>query len=156
METSSADRPASALEAHLGYWLRLVSNDVSRAFERGLQKQDISVAEWVAISQLAEGTGLMPATLASKMGMTRGAISKVLEKLDSKGLVSRSVSSADSRVQILSLTERGRRILPRLTRIADSNDRHFFAALDPDEKAALRNLMRKLAAFHQMTGMPID
>ena len=76
----SGARPASALEAHLGYWLRLVSNEVSHAFERALHEQDISVAEWVAINQLAAEAGLTPATLAATMGMTRGAVSKVLEK----------------------------------------------------------------------------
>jgi DNA-binding MarR family transcriptional regulator len=152
----SGVRHASALEAHLGYWLRLVSNEVSHTFERALHEQDISVAEWVAINQLAVGTGLTPATLAATMGMTRGAVSKVLDKLDSKKLVSHSMSSVDGRVKLLSLTERARRILPRLTGLADANDSHFFAALDSDEKTALRNLLRKLAGFHQMTRIPVE
>jgi DNA-binding MarR family transcriptional regulator len=149
-------QPASALEAHLGYWLRLVSNEVSRAFERALHERDISVAEWVAINQLAAGTGLTPATLAASMGMTRGAVSKVLDKLGSKKLISRALSSLDSRVQLLSLTERARRILPRLTEVADGNDGHFFSALDPEEKTALRNVLRKLAGLHRIARIPLE
>ncbi len=152
----AADRPASALEAHLGYWMRLVSNGVSRAFERALQQRDISVAEWVVMNQLAAGPGLTPAKLAAAMGMTRGAISKVLDKLDSKKLVSRSISPLDSRVQLLRLTQRARRALPQLARIADDNDGCFFAALDPDEKGALRSLLRKVAGAHRITGIPIE
>jgi DNA-binding MarR family transcriptional regulator len=144
-----------AMEAHLGYWLRLVSNEVSRAFARALHEQGMSVAEWVAMNQLAAGAELTPAKLAATMGMTRGAISKVLDKLDSKKLISRSISSLDSRVQLLSLTERARRILPRLTSVADGNDSHYFAALDSGEKAALRKLLRKLAGLHQMTRIPV-
>jgi DNA-binding MarR family transcriptional regulator len=165
METDTGDRPethasgvrpASSLEAHLGYWLRLVSNEVSRAFGRALHGRDISVAEWVAMNQLAAQTGLTPATLAAAMGMTRGAVSKVLDKLASKKLISCSMSPADNRVKNVSLTERARRILPRLTDVADANDRHFFAALDCDEKTALRNLLRKLAGFHRMTRIPVE
>jgi DNA-binding MarR family transcriptional regulator len=152
----AAGQPAAALEAHLGYWLRLVSNEVSSAFERALQKRNISVAEWVAMSQLAAGTELTPAKLAAAMGMTRGAISKVLDKLDAKKLISRSVSPLDSRVQFLSLTAQARRILPQLTCIADDNDRHFFAALGPDQQASLRHLLRKLAEIHQMTRIPVE
>ena len=152
----SAEQPASALETHLGYWLRLVSNEVSRAFERALQKRNISVAEWVAINQLAAGTGLTPAKLAATMGMTRGAISKVLDKLASKRLISRSMSSLDSRVQLLSLTEQARRLLPQLTSIAESNDGYFFAALNSDEKSALRNLLLKLAGVHQISRIPVE
>lgn len=150
-----ADQSASALETHLGYWLRLVSNEVSRAFERALQKRNISVAEWVALNQLAAGTGLTPAKLAATMGMTRGAISKVLEKLASKRLIARAISSRDNRVQILSLTGQARRLLPQLTSIADENDDRFFAALNSDEKAALRNLLRKLAGVHQISRVPV-
>ena len=39
------------------------------------------------------------------MGMTRGAVSKILDKLESKALIKRSGSPDDSRVQFLSLDE---------------------------------------------------
>ena len=152
----SASAPPSALEAHLGYWLRLVSNEVSHAFERALRKRDISVAEWVALNQLATATGLTPATLAAAMGMTRGAISKVLDKLSAKQLISRSVSVLDNRVQLLALTAQGRRMLPQLTHIADGNDELFFAALSADEQAALRNLLRKVARAGQIVRIPVE
>ncbi|MHB1871166.1 MAG: MarR family winged helix-turn-helix transcriptional regulator [Steroidobacteraceae bacterium] len=155
-ERASVAPCSSALEAHLGYWLRLVSNEVSRTFERALHKRNISVAEWVAINQLAAGAGLTPAKLAATMGMTRGAISKVLDKLSKKKLISRSMSPLDSRVQLLSLTSQARRMLPRLTSVADDNDEHFFAALSSDDRAALGNLLRKLAAVHHMTGIPVE
>ena len=155
-ERPSVDPCSSALEAHLGYWLRLVSNEVSRTFERALHKRNISVAEWVAINQLAAGVGLTPANLAATMGMTRGAISKVLAKLSKKKLISRSMSPLDSRVQLLSLTSQARQILPQLTGIADDNDRHFFAALTPDERAAFHTLLRKLATVHHMAHIPVE
>lgn len=152
---SPESRP-SALDAHLGYWLRLVSNEVSHAFERALRKRDISVAEWVALNQLATATGLTPATLAAAMGMTRGAISKILDKLSAKQLIARSVSALDNRVQILSLTTQGRRMLPQLTHIADANDALFFAALSAVEQAALRNLLRKVARTGQIVRIPVE
>ncbi len=153
---STAAGPAASLEAHLGYWLRLVSNEVSGAFERALQKRNISVAEWVAISELAARAELTPGRLAAAMGMTRGAISKVLDKLAAKKLISRAVSPLDSRVQLLSLTGQARRLLPQLTSIADDNDRHFFAGLSLDEQASLRQLLRKLAEIHQITRIPVE
>jgi len=153
---STADPPAASLETHLGYWLRLVSNEVSGAFARALQKRQISVAEWVAMNQLESRAGLTSARLAAAMGMTRGAVSKIVEKLETKKLVSRTTSPVDSRFQLLSLTGQARRILPSLTEIADSNDRCFFAALGPDEQASLRQLLRRLAEAHRITHLPVD
>jgi hypothetical protein len=83
-------------------------------------------------------------------------VSKVLDKLEAKRLASRTTSQLDSRVQLLSLTARARRLLAGFTAIADSNDRHFFAALDADEQASLRTLLRKLAETHQMMRVPVD
>lgn len=146
----------SALEAHLGYWVRLVSNHVSGTFARALQEQGLSVAEWVALNQIDRTTDSTPAGLAGAMGMTRGAISKVLDKLQSKEWITRATSQDDNRVQLLSLTRKGKRFLPELTAIADDNDERFFGVLDADERATLRKLLEKLAGSHQMRNIPVD
>lgn len=151
-----ATQAAPSLEAHLGYWLRLVSNEVSGAFQRALEERHhISVAEWVALNQLASGADLTPARLATAMGMTRGAVSKVLDKLESKKFIVRTTSSADNRVQELSLTAHARRALPSLTGIANGNDEHFFGVLSPEESSTLSALLRKLAAAHHIARIPI-
>ena len=36
----------SDLDAHLGYWLRFVSNHVSQTFASRLQGKGVTVAEW--------------------------------------------------------------------------------------------------------------
>jgi DNA-binding MarR family transcriptional regulator len=90
------------------------------------------------------------------MGMTRGAISKVLDKLQFKGWISRATSPEDNRVQLLALTRQGQHVLPELTTIADGNDEHFFGALDATERATLRKLLKKLADTHQMHHIPVD
>lgn len=153
---ASYTRPAAALEAHLGYWLRMVSNQVSGAFARALQERGLSVAEWVALNQIHSTADPTPARLADTMGMTRGAVSKVLDKLDGKEWIARTTSDQDSRVQLLSLTTAGRRLLPQLTAIADGNDERFFSALTKSEQATLRSLLRKLAEAHHINQAPVE
>jgi DNA-binding MarR family transcriptional regulator len=145
-----------ALETHLGYWLRLVSNHVSGNFARALQERSVSVAEWVALNQIQRWTDMTPAQLADAMGMTRGAISKVLDKLQEKKWIARATSEDDNRVQFLSLTQQGKRALPDLASIADDNDNHFFSALDASEQTTLRSLLSKLADVHRISNMPVD
>ena len=146
----------SALEAHLGYWLRRVSNHVSGAFAKGLQGRNVSVAEWVALSQIDERPEIRPNELADATGMTRGAISKVLDKLEEKKWVARKTLAADNRGHALFLTQQGRRALPELKAIADRNDRRFFDCLDAREKAALGSLLRKLTASNDIRDIPIE
>lgn len=152
MESISANN----LQTHLGYWLRLVSNQVSGRFARALQERALSVAEWVALNQIAAGREVTPADLAAATGMTRGAISKVLDKLERRKWIGRAVSGRDHRVQLLTLTRSAIRVLPELTGIADRNDALFFAALTAAEQSALRALLQKLAASHPINTVPVD
>src|ERR1700744_382570 len=119
METtpSRAALPATAapdLETHLGYWLRRVSNHVSAAFARALQARQTSVAEWVVMCHVQARPAITSGELAEALGLTRGAVSKIVDKLDAKGWIARSTNAQDGRVQLLSLTRQGTRILPEL------------------------------------------
>jgi len=156
METIPGQRRASDLELHLGYWLRRVSNHVSGAFARALQTRHTSVAEWVLLCHVQERPGITPGELAEALDLTRGAVSKVIDKLEAKNWIGCSIKREDSRVQLLSLTRSGGRILPQLAEIADQNDREFFDGLEADERATLRRLLVKLAEFHQIRDVPIE
>ena len=151
METKSPD-----LEAHLGYWLRLVSNRVSGTFARVLQAKQISVAEWVVLCRIQQRVGITSGELAEALGLTRGAISKILDKLDVKKLVIRAAKAGDSRAQLLSLTRAGNTLVPQLAKLADQNDRDFFDGLKPAEKVTLRRLLVKLAELHHINDVPVE
>jgi DNA-binding MarR family transcriptional regulator len=151
METKSI----AALGDHLGYWLRLVSNHVSGAFAEKLAARDISVAEWVLLRELYDAAQ-PPSLLAQKMGLTRGAITKLADRLLARKLVARASSAQDGRAQILSLTGQGRGLVPQLAALADRNDAEFFAGLSPREHAALKSLLLKIVRGRDLRGKPTE
>ena len=146
----------SPLEAHLGYWLRLVSNNVSHAFASRVARHGVTVAEWVLLRALHDHERLAPSALADALGMTRGAISKLVDRLAAKGLVARAQGGADRRYQQLSLTADGRALVPELARLADANDAEFFGDLNPEETAALERLLKNIVRRRGITGVPLD
>jgi DNA-binding MarR family transcriptional regulator len=154
--TSNAKHSISGLENHLGYWLRRVSNTVSGEFARSLHARQTSVAEWVLLRHLNDRDQTTPSELAESLTMTRGAISKIVDKLQVKGWIRSRVNPDDNRGQLLSLTSMGRRTLPELAKIADDNDDRFFACLDAGEQSNLRCLLAKLAEHHQMRDVPVE
>ena len=95
------------LEAHLGYWLRFVSNHVSHAFSLKLAQRDVTVAEWVVLRELYERENAAPSELADRLGMTRGAISKLADRLEAKALIERSADRNDGRYQVSRLQKPG-------------------------------------------------
>jgi DNA-binding MarR family transcriptional regulator len=157
METASGGGACvSGLETHLGYWLRRVSNAVSGEFARSLQARQTSVAEWVLLRHLYDRRQATPGELADALTMTRGAISKIIDKLQAKRWVTSKIKPEDNRVHLLSLTGSGRGIVPELAKIADHNDQEFFACLDAGERSALRHLLGKLAEHHRIHEVPVE
>ena len=148
--------PVSDLETHLGYLLRSVSNHVSHSFALRLADHGTTVAEWVVLRALHGAPPMAPSTLSDKIGLTRGAISKLAERLIDKGLIVREASAQDGRMQTLALTPAGKTLVPRLARIADENDAHFFAHLTGDERTMIETILRRIADRERIEAFPID
>src|SRR5579863_1627049 len=139
--SSTKAQHVPALESHLGYWLRRVSNAVSGAFSRALLEKQTSVSEWVLLRELHQHRQAAPAELADRLGLTRGAVSKIIDKLEAKGWIQADAKEGDNRYRLLSLTRTGQRSLPILAQIADRNDSAYFDCLNAKEKAVLWELL---------------
>src|ERR1700722_11856110 len=95
------------LENHLGYWLRRISNRVSGTFARALQTRQTSVAEWVMLQHLRQRPRTTAGEFADALSLTRGAVSKIIDKLEAKNWIECSTKREDHRVQLLFLTPKG-------------------------------------------------
>ncbi|MDR3739745.1 MAG: MarR family transcriptional regulator [Terracidiphilus sp.] len=157
METTSEPaKKVAGLESHLGYLLRRVSNAVSGDFSRALQEKQTSVAEWVLLRELHERGRSQPGELADILGLTRGAVSKIVDKLEAKSWIRTETNQGDSRFRLLSLTRAGRHSLPVLAGLADQNEECFFKCLSARERNVLRELLVKLAQHNHIRDVPTD
>jgi DNA-binding MarR family transcriptional regulator len=147
---------ASELSAHLGYWLRFVSNHVSHAFKLKVEARGVTVAEWAVLRQLWGRDSQQPNQLADDLGLSRGAISKLIDRLVNKGFIERTTDAADRRYQSLALTTTGRRLVPILARLADENDAEHFGHLDPRRHAELMDLLQSLVQRHGWKDIPTN
>jgi DNA-binding MarR family transcriptional regulator len=146
----------SPLETHLGYWLRFVSNQVSHSFNLKLAERGVTVAEWVVLRELFECEAVAPSVLAERIGMTRGAISKLADRLEAKTLLKRTMSDEDGRYQALAMTAKGRSLLPKLAALADENDAAFFGHLTAAERDRIKSVMRDIVRRHGLKSVPVD
>jgi DNA-binding MarR family transcriptional regulator len=144
------------LTAHLGYWLRQVSNHVSHAFARKLATMDVTVAEWALMRVLYDEDPMPPSHLAERMGLTRGAVTRLANRLVAKRLLARTANLDDNRAQTLGLTRKGAALVPRLAALADQNDAESFAHLSDRERRALHRILHKMVTQHAITALAID
>lgn len=149
-------KPVSELRDHVGYWLRFVSNHVSHAFAQKVEARGVTVAEWVLMRAMFDAGAANPSQLADQLGLTRGAVSKLVERLCQKNLTARSADGPDRRYQTVTLTPRGRKLVPLLARIADQNDHEFFGHLSTRQRAALIDQLTDLVRHHGWKDSPVN
>lgn len=155
---SQAARPeVSSLKSHLGYHLRSVSNAVSHSFARKLAASGVTVAEWVILREMySSDDKISPSMVAELTGLTRGAVSKLIDRLLVKELVTCTKSSGDRRYQEIKLTTSAARLVPKLAKLADENDESFFSILTSSEQKNLMIILKKIAEYHKISTNPIE
>lgn len=143
-------KSVSAPEDHIGYWLRYVSNNVAYTFSRSLQGCGVTVAEWIVLREIYKTGKISPGVVAQNLGLTKGAVSKLIDRLVGKNLVVRAGLTKDRRFQEIRLTLPGKRLVPQLARIADQNDDRFFGDLPEVQKNDLIDFLKKIVQTHHL------
>jgi len=156
MKKPSKKKAASELESHLGFWLRYVSNHVSAGFAALTEENGVTVSEWVVMRQLYDRGTVGAADLIAALGMTKGAISKILTRLQQKGLVQRDAAEGDMRAQALSLTAGGQALVPKLAALADRNDADFFGHLSARQRAELMAILMDVVEKRGLKQVPLN
>lgn len=156
MSRTAPSSEVSSLESHLGFWLRYVSNHVSGQFKRAVEARGVSVSDWVALRHLYDAGLSSPGELMQSLGMTKGAVSKIVSRLEEKGLVSRAADETDGRAHRIVLTAAGRRLVPKLAALADRNDEMFFGHLSPEFRRELIAAMQEIARLHRLGRVPVE
>jgi DNA-binding MarR family transcriptional regulator len=155
MRAKDSQAGVSDLRSHTGFWLRFVSNHVSLSFARKLVGSGVTVAEWVVLREMFDASATSPSALAAATGLTRGAISKLIERLVQKDLVTRAEAADDRRFQDVRLTSAGRTMVPNLAALADQNDHEFFSQLSVGERERLVATLKKLVAANKLKQIPM-
>lgn len=138
---NAGERPAHGRAMDVNRRLILNFRDVSHTMRalyegRGSQKR-------VLIVLLEEG-GMTQSALTARLGIRAASASEVIAKLESAGLLMRTVSREDRRTADLSLTQEGLRRAQEARRDRERRHEQMFACLSQGEKEQLLALLERL------------
>jgi DNA-binding MarR family transcriptional regulator len=102
--------PARSIGALLGR----VKAEMGAAFDAELAPLDITAAQYVILMSLAHGECSSASDLCKGISYDPGAMTRMLDRLERRGLVRRVPNPDDRRTFHLELTEEGKAVMPKL------------------------------------------
>ncbi len=90
-----------------GHAIRRLHQIAVGIFHQELQEHNLTPVQFAAIQTIANQPGLDQRTLAGLIALDTSTTGSLLDRLEARGLVRRSLSPTDKRVRLLSLTSEG-------------------------------------------------
>ncbi len=137
------------LQESVGFLMKQVTESLSRAIELRMAAYGLTDAQWRPLFLLSRNDTSTATQIARSIGCDAGAMTRLMDRLEDKGLLRRVRSADDRRVQQLELTEEGRKaatVVPYV--IADVLNAHL-VDLSHGEIDQLRTLLERVLAAGQ-------
>jgi DNA-binding MarR family transcriptional regulator len=137
---------------HIGALVSRVKVEMLAALDRELAQDkrlaplEMSAAQYIIVANLAAGPGepKSAADLCKVISYDAGAMTRMLDRLEAKGLIRRTRSSQDRRLMNLELTEEGRAAYPRMREISMANANRFLRGFTKAEARQLESLLNRM------------
>ena len=115
MKKTYYTRKNFACRRSLGYLIKRLHNLVIPVAESLFADADITFSQWVVLVSLRDGLASTAAGIARHMGHDAGAITRLIDQMEKRGLIARTRSTEDRRVIHLEITPAGKALAASLT-----------------------------------------
>ncbi|HTF65128.1 MAG TPA: MarR family transcriptional regulator [Edaphobacter sp.] len=143
---------------HVHVWLVLgkAFHAMTKFTMAGIQESGLGDSDFRVLEALLHKGPLPVNVIGPKVFLTPGSISTAVDRLFSKGLVSREENAEDRRIRLVALTESGKALIRPIYRKHVEDVRQVFADFTPSEFRQLERLMKKAGrqaeALHAASG----
>ncbi len=131
-------------EESMGYLMRSILSIVAQDIERQLEPSDLTSAQWLPLYKLSIGMASTVAELARECQHDAGATTRLLDRMEAKGLCKRVRSLADRRVVNIELTDAGRAAAQGIPAVLSRVQNAYLAGFSQDEFDMLKGFLRRI------------
>jgi DNA-binding MarR family transcriptional regulator len=132
-------------EESVGYMMRRILSAIMQAVELQMcEPGGPTYPQWAPLHKLLMGTATTVAELARECQLDTGAMTRLLDRLETKGLCRRVRSVADRRVVNIELTDEGRAAARQVPHVLSRVQNEFLAGFTHDEWEQLKSYLRRI------------
>ena len=133
----------------MGHLLYQVMVNMKREVEARMAELGLTDAQWKPLLALKTGRADTAFELAREMGIDAGAMTRMLDRLEAKGLVERVRSETDRRVVHLGLTREGEAAAAQVPDVLAAVNNDFLRGFTKQEWTTLKDLLQRMAVNGQ-------
>jgi DNA-binding MarR family transcriptional regulator len=134
------------LEGFPGHQIRRLQQIAVAIFLEEVQPDGVTPVQCAALMMVNKSADMDQRTLARSIGFDTSTITGVLDRLEARGLLRRSLSALDARVRLIALTHQGRALLERLMPSVRRAQARMLEPLAEAERADFMRMLCKLVA----------
>ena len=157
-DRTAAKKPSEQidLERFVPALLTFISNRVTNSASATYRRRfDIGVLDFRVMVMLSIEPGASGARIAEVIDLDKAAVSRTLNSLHRRGLI--SAAPGHGRARILALTAAGEATYGKVRQVAMERERLLLADLSAEDRETLRGLLRRLlAATPRLTELAND
>jgi len=153
---TQAPAPVVFYEAHnyspeesVGNLMRQILGALADNIELHLSHTDLTNAQWMPLYKVFSGQASSVAELARQCHLDTGAMTRMLDRLEAKGLCQRVRSDTDRRVVNIALTDAGRQAAQDIPRVLSGVQNTHLAGFNAQEFETLKGFLRRILANAQ-------
>lgn len=138
------DRERFSLQHSPGHLIALINQLKDRMIERHLVDHQVTAAQFKVVLLVSQQRASTPAELVRLLNLDSGAMTRMLDRLEQKGLLTRERSQADRRQVYLRLTAAGEALGVQVPQIAADATNELTGCLTRAELDEFQRLMKKM------------
>lgn len=135
-------RPSQGVGAFIGRARRTIVE----AIDQKLAPLDISHAQWIVVMLLGDGAAATAAELCKILVYDPGAMTRLLDRLEKKGVLRRVRAKDDRRKVRLQLTAGGKRLYPKILEALVEVFNQLLDGFSKNEVHQLEHLLKRMVA----------
>ncbi|WAH37238.1 MarR family winged helix-turn-helix transcriptional regulator [Alicyclobacillus dauci] len=128
----------------MGFLLGQTFRRVSYLTNLRFRSHDITAEQWILLLCLKERGSITQTELAEASGKDKTTVTRLLDNLERKGMVTKCADEADRRARLIDVTPKGRRTAEELVDVEKQVLDIAMSGLAPDEVAQLRALLVRI------------
>ncbi len=132
------------LDDALGFIMHRTSLRYRCEMGRRLKTYDITTEQWAALCRLREQDGLSQKELADRIVKDQPNLTRILDKLEQKGLIRRADNANDRRAFLIYLTPEGESLMEKLIPLAVEVSIEALQGLTQEESLLLKSLLDRV------------